>query len=715
MLFSELIAKLPSRAEFVQEKVPQGLAFVDRPAEGPGYIMPSFEVIKWPVDASVLVIEAAGAVGKSAAAMALSARLRWPLIRAEHAQVGSYSLSGLIQDALGFSSSYIQEMAIGEAGVVVDSLDEAHFRAGAQNFLAFLENIQRASGAIDPSSSPRKPSVVLFARTDTADLVKLSFADANLALAEIRLDFFNQEDARRFIDSHMARRFGETGRSEYNVRLRAPGPYERLRKLRFTQIAKALLHQQDGDIDKEWPRLRDFLGYAPVLVALAEALAVSNPAAARETLERDLALDESNLLRVIVQSILDREQQKFSSLIYARLVASLPVESDAQLDINTIYTSEEQAIRVSAVVDRNELRAAPPASLPTALRPAYEEAAKQFTADHPFVRNGQYASVVFGDWVQATTCLSTFAQLALERRPHLLVRKVGPFFAHFVSDQMKSAGVTEALVEALLSSWSQEAELSRFPFHEARVILGADASNLTCVEGKDIHDSTSKYDFKIVECTGALTLFGPLNNLTLLSDQGLILGRRTEQLSLGPTAIIAANELVVDAEIVVVEPVRGKEGGVTLSALAAFSADYVIQVRATTDQLTVYVDSPPQAFRPYASTLTMESNVVPYFDYVDLRAILTSFKPSAAGGPAVYWEKLDRAILKDNLNRKRLYKALSNAQVTYRSGDLYRLDLTALAALKFNLSDVKGGNPSPNVLSFLARTRYAETHDDVDS
>ncbi len=308
MRLEELLDRLPRNAEVPRLVAPQGDAFDASPQTVPGYVSPTFTVTDWPGNSAVLLIEAAGAVGKSAAAAAIADTLKWPLVRAERAQVGSYSLSGLVQDALGFGGEYVRGMSEGKQGVVVDALDEAHFRAGTDNFLAFIDNIQKLSGA-SAASGPRRPSIVLLSRSDTAELVRLSFATAELALAEARLDFFDLTGAQAFITAHLEQRFGETQRSEYNVHLGWPIPFARLRDDRFKQLARVLLRSDEVDLQAQWADVQDFLGYTPVLVAIAESLAVQNPA--REVLRIAENADAPRLLRDIIESVLTREHGKF--------------------------------------------------------------------------------------------------------------------------------------------------------------------------------------------------------------------------------------------------------------------------------------------------------------------------------------------------------------------------------------------------------------------
>jgi len=285
-------------------------------------------------------------------AAAIAERLKWPLVRAERAQVGSYSLSGLVQDALGFGGDYVRGMSDGKQGVVVDALDEAHFRAGTENFLAFVDNIQKLSGAAT-AKGPRQPSIVLLSRSDTAELVRLSFATAEIALAEAHLDFFDLKGANAFIIAYLEQRFTETGRGEYNVHLASPLPFGRLRDNQFRQLARVLLRADEVDLRVRWADVQDFLGYTPVLVAIAESLAVPNPA--REVLNIAENADAPRLLRDIIESVLAREHGKFGPQLVSRLQANLPMHVEGGISADDLYTPREQALRVYSRVSGNGL------------------------------------------------------------------------------------------------------------------------------------------------------------------------------------------------------------------------------------------------------------------------------------------------------------------------------------------------------------------------
>ncbi|WP_344005938.1 hypothetical protein, partial [Nocardioides lentus] len=351
------------------EEAPQ--AFVAAPAPVPGYVKPRFLERSWPQEAAVLLVEAPGAVGKSSAAAAIAHELHWPLVLAERAQVGSYSLSGLIQDSLGFHSNYMASIATGTSGIVVDSLDEALFRAGTDNFLAFVDNVQKVAGGSSRSVG-QPPSIILFSRSEAAELIKYSFADAHVPLAEVELSFFDKNAAEEFIECYLRQRFDETGRAEYNVFRASPVPFGRMRDRRIKQVAALLTRDESIDVSGNWDQVKDFLGYAPVLTALAESLAVSNPAALKNVTFN--ARSQTDLISEIVTSVLIREQGKFAKSMQAKLTALSSIDS-TEVSFDALYTIEEQCARLLAAVESIGLTHTSPVTLPSEIRSIYDEAA----------------------------------------------------------------------------------------------------------------------------------------------------------------------------------------------------------------------------------------------------------------------------------------------------------------------------------------------------
>ena len=698
MQLNDLVERLPRNDVQPEILVPQGDAFDVNPTTIAGFVAPTLTVSDWPKNASVLLIEAAGAVGKSATAQALAERLNWPLIRAEYAQVGSYSLSGLIQSALGFAGNYIQAVANGKAGVVVDSLDEAQFRAGRDNFLAFIENVWQVCGK--PGITSTGPvSIVLLARSDTAETVRLGFLEADVPLAHAHIDFFDFNSASRFIASYMKQRFKETKRPGYNAPLAWSGPFAKLRDDRLRQVASVLLRSGLIDLHRDWKSAENFLGYAPVLIAIAESLAVTNPSAEKITLETQ---DPNHILTEIINHILKREQAKFSSQIVTKLRANLPAQVDAEVVAENIYLPIEQAVRLIALTTGNAI-ASPPLAIPQEIQAIYDEAVTSFLSDHPFLRGKNFGSVVFSDYVQAAVCTSVVSRASLKDQPEKFVGEVGPFFARFLASSNsddKSCVINEDLIEHVVTSWNQEVELIRPKDSHAMITLFDGHASLTCSRATEINSVEEELEFEVSEVSGAFHVHRPLKGAWLVTDQAVILGDTGQSLQLGPNVIIIANEIDCLMETLRVENRVGTGLGVALSA-DILSANYLSRVTARTDCLSVYSEDPPPGLRPYRQELSIDDQRIPFERYIDLKSILTAFKTSTKGGLSVLDQKLEQRIVRDNEHRQSILDRLMKDGAISRQGHWFYLDLNALGKFGFGLNDLKLGEPSDPVLKYL--------------
>lgn len=705
MRFVELLQRLP-RNDAVPEVVAPQRALTTEALAPTGYVEPTFDEFDWPDDSAVLLIEAAGAVGKSVAAEALAAELKWPLVRAENAHVGSYSLSGLIQDAFGFGSDYIGRIARGDAGVIVDSLDEAHLRSGTQNFLAFLENVRNVSGSANSaaSSRPRMPSIVVLSRSDTADLIRLYFADQGLPLATTRLAFFDRLGSNRFIECYMKARHDETGSPEYNAPLASPGPFGRLRDERFRQVMQILLRRQNVDLGADWAASSDFLGYAPVLIALAESLAVTNPAAERSSLALARSNNENDLLNDIAERILERERQKVCTNLSAKLQALIPVSSSAVLDEENLYSPLEQITRLAEMTLGVPIAAPLPATLPTAVRDVYEQAVKGFLADHPFVKGKQFASAVFGDYTKALVVGNVSAKASLEHDPVKSLGEVGPFFLPFYkrfTAGNSDAAVPESLIGDLLESWNLEAGLRAGAVSYALVELTADGGHvvfayLSTPEG----DAPPATVLRVGEMTGAFHLRRVRGGVSVITDQGVILGERNEPLLFGHHAFIAASEVSIEAEALSVS--RGAESQAVAIAADTLTAHYLTQVDASPSSLKIFVPDPPPRLMGFKSELRSGNRSVPFSHYTGLKSILTAFRANVHMGLSVSRDFLDRIVSKDEPARQPIIDRLLELGVIVEDANWYRLETKALDSVGFSLSAIKDGQPSAAVLTFLA-------------
>ncbi|MEI7057793.1 hypothetical protein WBG06_18350 [Nocardioides sp. CCNWLW239] len=692
-----------------------GRGFIAKPTAVPGYVWPTLTVESWPTNSTVLLIEAAGAVGKTAAAQALASALNWPLFRSERAQVGDGSLSGTIMGSLGFTTDYVKLIALGQAGVVVDSLDEAHFRAGAENLLGFIRNILEVSGARIPSERrANSPSIVVFSRSDTAIYVRQLFADEGVPLATLSVDFFSLDSAREFIHSYMDQRFTQIEPKDpsYNIQNLAPIPFRELRDARLQSIAE-VIGSADISVEENWIEVQDFLGYAPVLVAIAESLAVKNPMAVPSKLA---STKQGELLAEIIQAILQRETGKFKEHLSDRLASSVPAdEPDAKWA--HLYSESEQCSRLASYAAGLPAPTLYSSGLPQQAQAIYEEAVEAFLPNHPFLKGQGFASVVFADYVYARVSSDTGSAAMLGFDPATLVREVGPFFSRFVSRERHNAAgvpvIPERLAATVISSWTQEADLLRAEFSSSSLLLISDGPcELYCWRSFQSRDKgtqrlTEEIEFEIEDMSGAITIPSGIRSTYITTDSGLVLGDGEKTFAMGPHVWIRAEYIECGATTLRVEP--GHRDLPLMSSIGCESmrANNLTKIEADPSTLRVVIDDPHPLLRPHSRIPTRHQ----FFSqelrmYPDLRTIFLSFRSSVRPGQlAALVAKIDKKIVSGNSRRQSIFNLLIEDKVVSKENQWYLLDQNRLNELGFGFHDFRAGEPSESMLRFLARCR----------
>lgn len=405
---SDLVRELPAfEQEISVRSNADKLQYVGEPDEAfvPPMLIESVP-IEDPVPA-VLLVSAPAAVGKSTVARQVAIQTGSPLWDLAGEQVGTGSLTGAIVQAFGPKNAgdAFEKLSAGELAIVLDALDETQLLSGQANFQAFLEDVlQYGTAAVD------KPVILLFAREDVAELIEIMLLEKEVNYGHYRIDFFDEEKAKEFVKVRL----------QQKDKPRTGKPYLEARDQIFEVILR-LLDAEDEGIDWSDRRIKNFIGYAPVLEAIAEYLNVDNPLA----LMGDLGempkrlglggeLDSWRFLLQIIRDLLIREQEKALTAMKPRL------EEDAKRvswsEWETLFTPGEQEDRVLA--ERFELPSPHyPPDLPERLRGEYEAAVSDTMPDHPFKGSVHgFANIVFREYLFAKSLTSGNEELTQSLR-----------------------------------------------------------------------------------------------------------------------------------------------------------------------------------------------------------------------------------------------------------------------------------------------------------
>ena len=336
----------------------QGWSFLDHGLEtfkeAPLSLSKEVGVEDDPLESSLLLVSAPGAVGKTTLAKQIAFSTGSVYIDlSEAAPVGANTLIGGIAN-----SGLYQDWVNGTVAVLIDGLDEARLKVTQEAFDAFLMDV-----AIQ--SANRSMPTVLFGRTGAivhAWIVLTETAD-NVPILEI--GYYGNEDAVEFAEA----------------RLRRVKQDDRFQVVEREAIA-LLLEQLREQTVNEGSR---FAGYAPVLQAVAgQVEAESDPQALIARINRG---EHSVTLQSIASALLEREQTKLSGLQL----------QDTTLN-DRLYAPEEQLHRLAAFVYSGTAPELPNMSADDEL--TYTTALETWVPEHPFLDGSRgFSSAVFGAMV----------------------------------------------------------------------------------------------------------------------------------------------------------------------------------------------------------------------------------------------------------------------------------------------------------------------------
>jgi hypothetical protein len=359
------------------------------------------------VSPSLVLVEARAAVGKSMLARHLAWACGAPLWDLTDTYVGTGTLWGSLARAFGPTelNNIIGRAATGGLVLVIDALDEAEMHAGGEAFDAFLVELR------DMFAAPRPmPGAVILGRTETIDYVEI-FLRKVVPVSRYRILDFDRDLAYRFVDRRLD--IGSISDPSFTAGAQHKHEmlYENARGRLFDFLIDRLMPGrqrsnagQEGESIAWPPRISSFLGYAPVLEAIAEYLAsyASNFAALISEL-RNMETDpfhsgnaQWRMLRAIVLRLLWREQEK----IVAQFRKVIPESTEINWD--KVYNPEEQCSRILGRTSHSlELQEAV-ADIPPGLMSRYRDLLNNAIPNHPFLGKVHgYANVVFRDYVHA--------------------------------------------------------------------------------------------------------------------------------------------------------------------------------------------------------------------------------------------------------------------------------------------------------------------------
>ena len=536
--------------------------------------------------------------------------------------------------------------------------------------------------------SPSRPAIVACGRTDIVDITSLLLVDAGLDVCVLTLDFFSLQGAREFVDLQLDKA-GHIAHRQFR------GPFEETRDALFDRIQAAVGADDDvGGIDAP-----SFLGYAPVLVALAGYLRVGNYQSLLQQLaDGSLAETEGRglwaLLRGVVVDLLVREQPKLIDHLPAHVRAAIPEDQ-----LERLYSPAEQCGRLLA---RTARTAPPAAQVPADVLPEYEKSVNETLGEHPFVGPGPegFASVVFRDYVMAYALSLPGDEGAARTLARRRGYKPSPPLVRFFVDAASETPQVIAPDDLDLLYASAHAE--EVGDDRARMIVDQTESGL---------------DVEVVTARGELLefLIPPSDQMQLVLDGRLahcditapdwtvVLGRAGAEVVVGPDVTISCCTILVSAASIRIEA-RNADEVVAWDAnsIAHEAGDFTLS-GAHRDRFRLM--SSTQLGYPwtgYTTDRVVNANGEPGFDdaLLDLKKLATRFKPGVVAGsaPTLPAKIVDVLVARRRVSPELYQYALDTGLITVSGKDAY------LHPQRFglNIVDITERRITPAAQAYLA-------------
>ena len=335
--------------------------------------------------ASVIVICAPAAVGKSMLASALSADARLPVLDLSVVPVATGSLRSCFSDLGPDGEVYFTS---GKIAFLVDALDEGRLLSGDPGFRAFFESAAPLlAGAVGPR-------IVLLGRPESGDLAiqVLREAAPQASVARVTLGFFDKEGAAALVRSY-ADQEANDNKADCAAYLKHRAASDEVVDAYFGAIARAL----GLSIETLWTDAagRALAGYAPVLAALGTLLArLDNFHVVAQTLKKKEGKQQAwVVIETVVCELLKREQAKQCKTLLDTFGDAVPggvFDEDEQLALVAQYVCELPRIGTGKLKFQERR-----------VQEAYSAMLEQQLPKHPFIHDKEFRNQVFGSIVLA--------------------------------------------------------------------------------------------------------------------------------------------------------------------------------------------------------------------------------------------------------------------------------------------------------------------------
>lgn len=718
MTYEELLQSLPTcsgGAVFPVKADPAGLAYVEKGL--PEFVGPDLSLgcgTQPTANAKVIIVSAAGAVGKSTLARQLAFQKSAPIWDLAHAAaVGGNSLTGQISTAFGFrlAGDVTERLIRGDLFLVIDALDEARVKANEAGFEAFVRNV--AEVAKDSHSA----SLVLFGRTQSALWTQMLLDDEGIASSLVTIRPFTREQAERYIEARIGQMDDAARRRIKDHR----GPFEEARNLVLGLLERAVCGENAAPDDSA----REFLGYAPVLETVSVLLGKEGNF--QELIGALTAMGQDDgkqcarplmVLQHVVARLMERERdQKLQHNI--RPALENVAAAHAWSAWETLYQPDEQVGRILGCILGRRIEVCPP--MPPAVRALYEERLSEWVPEHPFLRDGNSpANKVFESFLFALAMREYLTDISRhvedrvaspEYRPSRLLADFYILLGEEQHQEVIAKRQIGYLYDSLLAGETDGLRV-RLSIEDGDPDdededMGAEGEFELVYAAKDNGggDVIERRSFRIEgEDHAPISFRRQLKDATVVSREAVSLGGMLDDFEIGPSVDVRCGRLIVQSAGLVVrgQASVGEIETVTLEAQACESR--LARRPIVRGRLNVcWPGATGYPWTEYATEPTERDNDLRMHEAMRrLRRIVLTLRSHSKGSLARFRDKVEHKRVLKNEMGKALLATLCKDRILKLEDDFYHwVPDRASSILRVSWLDLRNRLASPELRQYM--------------
>lgn len=355
---------------------------IDIKKDFPEYIEP---VLTFPLEGcdslletypKIVLVSAAGATGKTAMCRHISSNLNIPVFDLGIArEVASNSLTGALFKEFGTDfSKYLSAVQEGLQSLIIDALDEGLAKSGSNAFFAFIDDVISIVSSVHGNTIP----VIMLGRTQAISNLSDYLDKKQTSYSWLQISAFTRDQAHKYIDLKVK------PLEKYST------AYKELKEYIFNAI---------GSFVKNQSKVADnFLGYAPVLEAIATALRQdSNYKGLLEEYQHNNTKGISFILNVI-RKIINREKEEKVNVFIEKFKNDLTINEYRNAIKNT-YGDLDQCKALMECIYGEVFQMT--VSNENRINSEFSRKIKTFIEDHPFLNGDRFENTVFESYVLA--------------------------------------------------------------------------------------------------------------------------------------------------------------------------------------------------------------------------------------------------------------------------------------------------------------------------